>query len=169
MREMLKVSLDESTIGEILSEMEYYNYSEELQELSCFPQYEELFIDIARAATELSGRFYSICGQFSHLPDIQNSGFDLAAMMLNYTRLDYFRAADTCSGEDATQYESDITDALSTLSKQDQRCLIVSVFEVMADFQQLKATFKTLVDLLYEFDHYNNEDMEVFFQSGGDV
>jgi|GEM_PF-3749194 len=168
MLEILKVSLDESSIREILSEMEYFNYTEELQGLNYFVQYEELFIDIARAATELSDRFYSICGYFSHLFGMYGSGFNSAAMLLNYTRLDYFSAADTCVSEDANQYERDIMNSLSALSKQEQRHLLISVFEFMVDFQCLKTTFQTLVELLYEFDHNNNECMEAFFKTGGD-
>ena len=58
MQNIMKTALDYQSMGDVLCEIEYFNDDDNLRSYEWFSYYEELFIDLARAASELNERAY---------------------------------------------------------------------------------------------------------------
>ena len=160
--DMLNATLDSSVIREVLGDMEYFHFSDtyyELQNNKWFAFYEELFIDIAIVAEKLRESFYNMTGRLPAFSDGKHSGLDLAAMLLNYSGLDYCVAFGYLCNTDAAQHEQEVMDTLAAVSKKDQREVIIRAFEFMVEFQKLKTTYKLLIELLQTLEEYNLDEM----------
>ena len=166
MSNILNSALDEQTISEILSDIEYSIYSEELTQNEWFPYYSDLFVDISILAAELTDKLGDLRHYLPKSFGNDNSAFDTAAMILNYDSIDYLMAADSYMSEEAERYMQNNIDSLASYSKKDQRYLLISVLEFLVEVQSLKETYKVLINLLQEFEHHNS-DMEEFFLGGG--
>ena len=160
MQDILSSALDEAAIYEIISEMDSPFYSDELMNYNYFHYFAELFIDISAAASQLRDKLY-----YMRLPEQKNYRdhiFNLATISLNYTEMDYLLTTESYSSAEAEEDKQDIVDKLSKYSKKEQRQLFIKTLDFMVEFQELKATYKTLVYLLREFDSYKNLGIEAF-------